>query len=110
MIFFKSAAPQTLHKHTFADVTRWPKDWKHNWEHVISLWVLENKEERWILLGSIATLANLNDNHLAHKILSAVYPSFRHCLFVCVPARPTLSCVIQFFCLHASDMRVLLSH
>lgn len=30
--------------------------------------VLENKEERWILFDRIATLANLNDNHLPQKI------------------------------------------
>lgn len=31
----KSAASQTVHKHTFVDGTRWPKDYKHNWEPIV---------------------------------------------------------------------------
>lgn len=42
--------------------------------------------------------------------LPIVCPSGRHHLFVCLPARPTLSRIIPSPCLHASDMWILLAH
>lgn len=50
---------------------------------MICLKVLENKEERWILLDRIATLANLNDNHLLHKILRSTLCVCFVCMCVC---------------------------
>jgi len=78
---------------------------------MIFLRVLENKEEKLILFGQTATLANLNHKLDSPMVLfPVVCLSGRDRLVVCFPARPALSCVILSRCLDASDMQVLLAH